>query len=601
MLEELRESFQAMLEEKGERLILDEYLPKNGTYRLLFLTESGYWIGDTLEIQYDRKEGKIAGSESKYYDLICYLDYWSKLIDMNKPVDSKKVIHSNQYLSFFVKKDSISGEKLTDEVINGYFDVLKSPEKKYKKGKTRELYGSVKEKLGEVDSELLERIRKIVLERQVFDGIDFSKKDYCKLFFVWENEDKTRAVYQQEGIRYLLPNLYNSNDFNRKQDGKILGLPNNNMGMNSKKPYLHHYSRKVTVPYLLDQDETLLQMQLFDYLSGFAAKGKVNVYVCPDDAIRIKAFRNTEEPPAVSGGYYLRLKKGKEVEIHDWDIVCNYEPELERIFQLKNLIHVATDEEKGLSSYEKSYTRLWEIRGIIDQSFFQGRMTVNFFTAAKDLDMGHIGIEQIFLENRRWLFAWFWLGQKNGVETFLERMTWQLIRNALQQNSENVRKTVKRQLNVRWSLLDYFHEDRGMEERMNQVRKELKQHLTTKEEWDFSSKDEFCYAAGQMAAYLLDLSQGNSKPCSWLNSILEVKTSDIVKSRLYDLFRKYNYKVERFDPKYGKAVQLIGHIMGVTDKFVIHQEMVVAGFMDSSLIYEKSEKAVAQENGGEKK
>ena len=112
--------------------------------------------------------------------------------------------------------------------------------------------------------------------------------------------------------------------------------------------------------------------------------------VCPDDAIRIKAFRNTEEPPAVSGGYYLRLKKGKEVEIHDWDIVCNYEPELERIFQLKNLIHVATDEEKGLSSYEKSYTRLWEIRGIIDQSFFQGRMTVNFFTAAKDLDMGHI-------------------------------------------------------------------------------------------------------------------------------------------------------------------------------------------------------------------
>lgn len=148
MLEELRESFQAMLEEKGERLILDEYLPKNGTYRLLFLTESGYWIGDTLEIQYDRKEGKIAGSESKYYDLICYLDYWSKLIDMNKPVDSKKVIHSNQYLSFFVKKDSISGEKLTDEVINGYFDVLKSPEKKYKKGKTRELYGSVKENWG---------------------------------------------------------------------------------------------------------------------------------------------------------------------------------------------------------------------------------------------------------------------------------------------------------------------------------------------------------------------------------------------------------------------------------------------------------------------
>ena len=176
-------------------------------------------------------------------------------------------------------------------MINGYFDVLKSPEKKYKKGKTRELYGSVKKNWKSIQN-CWKESGKLCWKDRFLTGLIFLKKDYCKLFFVWENEDNARAVYQQEGLRYLLPNLYNSNDFNRKQDGKILGLPNNNMGMNSKKPYLHHYSRKVTVPYLLDQDETLLQMQLFDYLSGFAAKDKVNVYVCPDDAIRIKAFRN---------------------------------------------------------------------------------------------------------------------------------------------------------------------------------------------------------------------------------------------------------------------------------------------------------------------
>ncbi len=36
MLEELRESFQAMLEEKGERLILDEYLPKKWNIQTSF-------------------------------------------------------------------------------------------------------------------------------------------------------------------------------------------------------------------------------------------------------------------------------------------------------------------------------------------------------------------------------------------------------------------------------------------------------------------------------------------------------------------------------------------------------------------------------------
>ena len=64
-----------------------------------------------------------------------------------------------------------------------------------------------------------------MLERQVFDGIDSSKKDYCKLFFVWENEDKTRAVYQQEGLRYLLPNLYNSNDLTESRMEKFWDFP----------------------------------------------------------------------------------------------------------------------------------------------------------------------------------------------------------------------------------------------------------------------------------------------------------------------------------------------------------------------------------------
>lgn len=205
MLEELRESFQAMLEEKGERLILDEYLPKNGTYRLLFLTESGYWIGDTLEIQYDRKEGKIAGSESKYYDLICYLDYWSKLIDMNKPVDSKKVIHSNQYLSFFVKKDSISGEKLTDEVINGYFDVLKSPEKKYKKGKTRELYGSVKENWGKSIQNCWKESGKLCWKDRLLAGLIFLKKITVSCFLSGKMKIKRELFINRKGFDICFP------------------------------------------------------------------------------------------------------------------------------------------------------------------------------------------------------------------------------------------------------------------------------------------------------------------------------------------------------------------------------------------------------------
>ena len=51
------------------------------------------------------------------------------------------------------------------------------------------------------------------------------------------------------------------------------------MGMNSKKPYLENKTRKVKVPYLLNQQKALLQSQFFDYLLGEVSKGKYNFYV----------------------------------------------------------------------------------------------------------------------------------------------------------------------------------------------------------------------------------------------------------------------------------------------------------------------------------
>ena len=63
--------------------------------------------------------------------MISFLDYYSKLIEMNKPVDSTKQIHSNNFYAFFVKKESLE-KKLTAESISGYYEVLKNPEKIYK-------------------------------------------------------------------------------------------------------------------------------------------------------------------------------------------------------------------------------------------------------------------------------------------------------------------------------------------------------------------------------------------------------------------------------------------------------------------------------------
>ena len=54
-------------------------------------------------------------------------------------------------------------------------------------------------------------------------------KDYLKIFF-----EAPMEQYQRENDRYLVPNIYNSNDYNLEVEGEVYGLPNNNLGMNAK-------------------------------------------------------------------------------------------------------------------------------------------------------------------------------------------------------------------------------------------------------------------------------------------------------------------------------------------------------------------------------
>ena len=93
MITECLQVFQRVLEE-DENVILREYIPADGTY---VLVDKNYQIkGEPVEIKMDKKNG-IIDKSSEYYNEICFYDYHSKLISMNKPLDPRKVIHSNNY------------------------------------------------------------------------------------------------------------------------------------------------------------------------------------------------------------------------------------------------------------------------------------------------------------------------------------------------------------------------------------------------------------------------------------------------------------------------------------------------------------------------
>lgn len=586
MLQEAMEVFQIMLQEKGERIITDAYIPKDGTYRLIVMKDDGWVIKDPVDIIFNKKTNTVDISNDMDYLLIQELDYKSKLLEMNKPIDPKKVIHSNNYLSLAVKKESVTSGKLSEEIIQQYYEILRNPNKKYeKKTQARALYHVAEERLGQPDIEAIDKIEKFILanKQDIWKDINLEKKNYVKLFFVYQEEEKTKEIYKIESERYLIPNIYNNNNFNMEFEKGIVGLPNDNMGMNSKKPYLENKTRKVKVPYLLDQESALLQSKFFDYLFGQVSKKRFHIYVDNIDK-KICSYTNKDKPEDIVSGYYLRCRMGKAgAEICEADVITHYKTKLEPGLVLKNYIEIPEERiEKSKIHYDEAIEDQWVIMDLINGIFFEGKLKNNFFTDAKDMNIYDDCLKQSILKSRNILANWFWRGEQNQLVKILDDVSLALIKNSIL-NDETF--AAQRKFNLRWSLLEYL-DDQEVGVHMSEIRNQLREHINVAKdvEWDFISDEEYSYAVGQAVSYLLHLSKANNKTESYVNPFFNAKNSKVIKQRLLRMYKKYNYQIIHING--GRNAQLLSHVMEYEPKEIKH-ELIMAGFTAPSLMYEK--------------
>lgn len=564
------------------KLLVDNYVPKDGTYILVNM-DKGFSCESPLEIMFDKKSGELRGKNDIRYNYIRYLDYNSKLIEMNKPIDAKKVIHSNNMYSFFIKKDSITEKKVTKSVIDGYYNTLSTPEMKYTKPNAKELYQQAAAELGEPDCETIDKIRDWVQEwllNPLVMTADLSGKNYLKLFFVYDDAKKTKELYEKENKRYTIPNIYNSNDYNVKNGSMILGMPSNNLGLNAKKPFLENKTRKTPAPYLINLDAVILQSQFFDYLWGHACKGNVNVYIDFENNV-IKAVPDKNRNiPSIEDGLYLRIKKGKEVEILDSDVVINVSPNLEKTFYFKKILKNIGDEKLYGECCEVS-----DLAAVIDEVFFDRYLGYNYFTDATELPQMDGGLKYIMLTYRSRLFAWLYRTPQCHMEEVIQEMALKLMKNKIA-GGHLYHAGV--QLNLLLSLEDYFNDNNEKEELMGKIQEDFQEHIDMlKEDWEFSD-NEYYYAVGQMVGYFLSLSKAAKKPLSIANQFLNADNDDLVKEKLGQMFVRYNYAI---DAERGtRAKNIISHIMTYEPacKKVMQRELI-AGLTANSAFYTKKE------------
>lgn len=589
MLQEILEVFGEVVQ-KNSRIVTDSYSLKEGTYRLIEMNDQGSWkIKDTVDIFYDKKLKQINGSQNINYTYVQELDYYSKLLDMNKPIDPKKVIHSCHYFALSVKKESVLLGKLNKDIIKKYYAILKNPMSKYeKKSNSKKLYENVEKEIGPVDKKIIESIEEYVLHTNIFEGIALDKKDYIKIFFVFSDQDKTLDYYKQENKRYLLPNLYNSNDYNVEDGDEILGLPNNNMNLNSKKPFLLNKTRKVKTPYLVNQEQALLQAQFFDYLWGQVSKGCYDFY--------INTFGNENEILAIADdkdlkgkniqGYYIRCQKGKnEAEIIDSQVVSSFSYSLKKFFYLENYMEISDEYiEKSDIRYEESLDNMVSMFNIIDQVFFDGKLKRNLYMNASDMQINNDYLKKCLLTYRDQLKLFKNTGDLLILKKIIDKMSWYIIVNSISQSSQLM---LAHKLNLRWSLLDYFDDERKIGEKMMETREKLNEHINmfNGKEWTFDNDEEFSYAVGQLINYFSYLNKSAKKTHYFVVPYLRCKDVKTLKDKLSLTYAKYAYAITHTPGK--KATTLIEHIMDYKPAQIIKDDLIT-GFCASLVILEKN-------------
>lgn len=560
-----------------EQAIIDQYVPTDGTYIIVQEDENGNLHEICREDIIMDTKLKTIDRTINNFDLLCELDYNSKLIDMNKPIDSKKIIHSNNYLSFFVKKENL-GSKLTEEIIDNYYNTLENPLLKYTKKKAKELYLNLEKELGEVDKEKLTKIKNWIKENIFNLNVDINKKNYLKIFFLYSKDD-----FYTEGKRYLMPNIYNNNDFNIKMEDLIMGLPNNNMGLNTKKPYLENKTRKTKIPYLIDLEEALLQKKLFDYFLNLASIGKFNLYIGKE----IFALKDGKILNERFSGIYVRLKKGKEAEIQNVDIISDFNPKLNKKFEFKNVIN---------SDYEVLYKnkkedveeygikgRIEELQSLVDIILFNRSLIRNYFS--EEISIKDIKLKRALLMSRDKLSEWFYKGNSNNVWNVLNKAIDLVIRDSLEKGYYT---KAMNQFNLKYSLKEYLkREEENMADVILNIKDILRNKVFSKDENKIDSDKEYFFAVGQLTSFLLSKSKGKNKPLSLANPIINAKNDEIIKTKLRQLFVKYNYDMDQ--DKDLRFKNLYSMIIGYEVEGKINTDLIIAGYLNSNLIYEKKE------------
>ncbi len=560
MIYDILDVFKKQYDEKGDKLILDNYLLKDGLYVKIKKDESLEYVifknsRNEKVKEYCLKDlnGNI---NSTMYQWFKERDYYCGYLNSNKAFGDKK-IHNVNYLSLFVKIDSFTNpdpqKRISIDTIKKQFEDLKTF-KKFKKPEEKEILKVFEDKINSQDR-LDDIDKKYYLIKENLDNIiETAKsnniKNYIKIFF-----DEYIGRYKNESEFYYAIKIFNDIKYSKKNDGEILGLSNANMGLNSKKPFLESKTKNNPVPFFITDKNALMLKKFFDWLK----------------------YQGYEDSYPLKENLFLKKhSKNDEAIIDDFDFIPDKEERLPKSIYYKNYL-TAKDGKRVIE--DNTIDLLWELEGKVDEIFYNNQLKNNYFNEVwSKLDKSFQNLIYITRPGMVNYFkkhddrAFFQIIKKYGTDFILEHI----------RHDRMLRAQLS--LNLKFSLLAH----KG--EKIMDI-KAMQENIIKKLEnsnYENLETDEFFYLSGQIAKYLIGQSEAHDKKGDLLEPFLRSNNAQKIKKDIEFTYFKYKHKISLNYVKFNNALTLV-MAYDAEDKLSINMDSFLIGALSNNIFYMKKE------------
>lgn len=536
MIYDLLEVFQKEYNksDQGDKLILDNYVLKDGLYVFINKNKNVEYLIYKAEKQIEDKELSLKDLEGnrlkdRYSDL-SKQDYYSSYLNSNKSFFDKK-IHNVNYLSFFVKLESFISKdtkKLLDfDVIRKHFEAF-IDYSKFTKNEEKEVLLKYKEKFQNTErkQEILENCDFILNNMHTFVAMANENEvtNYIKVFF-----EAPIEKYQEESSIYYSIKIFNDISYSVKLLDQVYGLSDSNMGLNAKKPYLEHKTKKITAPFMVKNTDALMIKRFFDWLKFQAYQNKY------PSGEQFFINRDYKEKDIVTDFDYLPFK------IDKFDDSIYYKNYLQ-VFENKNLVDDDTIDSLG------------QLEQIVDEIFYNNQLISNYYgDVYNKLNKNFANL--IYL-TRDGMVGYFKKYDERAFYSVLEKYCIDFVIEHLRQGRE---LKAKKAMNLKLSLQDYYFKNKSKgEEVMNicEMQKNILAKLDTAD-YSFLTKQEFFYVCGQVVKYLIGQSEAHEKNADMFEPYLRANNAQKLKHEIEFLFFKYKHKININFTKFNNAMSLI--------------------------------------------